>query len=469
MPTTAPEPAGYSGSLSRSTLVYLPADILEQIFQLLRSAWVTDIYASTPLRFDYELFQGEYLLPLSTSCRIMRAQTLPYIFRELYNWDSSRGTVWPQSLWPYCKIVHIRDRTVRTAMKLDISEQTIHALSAMPFLVKVTLRFESSIPSRILHALSLSPSLLHLEIYQARVDGEPLPFSLTFPALETLIISTAGFLSVVDQDEVDRDKQSSNIHSLLAVLGSRLREIRISGDLISPAFPTIEWKHLQKLVITEHTPTPYVAVPDIVANMPALRDLQVLYTAPVSHNFPDLPTSRISPVLHLGSTTCSTLSDTCPLLSSVTLGNLLPGDSIFAQLPATLSSLRLRAPVDPYNDNMGFPEYAHYPLNQDTLPRALDHMRHLHDLREFCIDLDFFVTASLIQAIGSTLPQIEVLEFNIPRYQFIASPHRFNKNDRDPAILLALNLFSNLRHLRTTMNFMRFFDDPHYSREVTAQ
>ncbi|KAK6980785.1 hypothetical protein R3P38DRAFT_3118099 [Favolaschia claudopus] len=461
-------PLECSAASPRPTLDTLPADILQSIIKLLYDEWLDNVhpkFRSYP-RFDHERCQGEYLLDLSLTCRNLRAQTMPLIFREVYNWESSRGTVWPKSVWPYLKIIHIRECTVRNPRKLDLSLDTIHSLALMPLLTKATVRLDSSIPPALLHSLSLAPSLLRLEIHQARFDGEFPSSPLPFHTLETLLISSSGFRGVANQENVDHSKQTMNAESLFRALSCRLTELSVSGEFMARTFPSIEWLHIRRLAITEREPSPNVPVPELISNMPALRDLEVLYT---------LDTTRAAhmkgrfPSFHLGDQSGRMLSDRCPLLSRVTLGNVLPDDSIFAQLPACLESLMLRAPVDPYDAHMGFPRDAYCPFNEHTLPKALSHMQHLRDLTEVCLDLDSFVKAPIIHHIGLILPQLEILEFRLPRYMFLDSPMRFNARDRDPAILLALNLFSCLLHLRITMHFQRLHSDPHYSREVTAQ
>ncbi|KAK7014047.1 hypothetical protein R3P38DRAFT_3362817 [Favolaschia claudopus] len=450
------------------TLDTLPGDILQSIIKILYDEWLHNVhpkFRSYP-RFDHERCQGEYLLGLSLTCRNLRAQTMPLIFREVYNWESSRGTVWPKSLWPYFKIVHIRDCTIRNPRKLALSLATIHSLAVMPSLTKATVRLDSSIPPALLHSLSLAPSLLRLEIHQARFDGDFPSSPLPFHALDTLLISSSGFRGVASQENVDHSKQATNAGSLLRALSCRLTELRISGEFIPRTFPSIEWLHLRRLAITEHEPSPYVSVPELVFNMPALRDLEVLYTVDMTRA---AHMRGRFPSFHLGEQSGRLLSDRSPLLSRVTLGNTLPDDSIFAQLPACLESLRLLAPVDPYDAHMGFPRDAYCPFNEHTLPKALSHMQHLRDLTELCLDLDSFVKAPIIHHIGLILPQLEILEFRLPRYMFLDSPVCFNARDRDPAILLALNLFSRLFHLRITMHFQRMHSDPHHAREVTAQ
>ncbi|KAK7014309.1 hypothetical protein R3P38DRAFT_3003153 [Favolaschia claudopus] len=453
-------------------LTTLPPDILDLIFQLLYDAWLVDIHRKFGgpqggyARFDYERCQGEFLFALSLSCRHLRAQTMRWIFREVYNWETSRGRVWPESIWPYIKIVNLRDCTGRTSRKLELSLETIRSLPAMLSLVKATIRLEASIPSSLLQALSFAPALLRLEIFQARFDGE-FPSSsctLPFPCLETLVISICGFKAVAGQKDVDRIKQANNVHSLLKAVGSRLSELRISGDLISQAFPSLQWSHMRTFAITEHKPTPYITLSNLVSRMPSLRDLQVLYTA-------EVPPDRVAPVFpsfHLGDSESPSVL-TCHLLSTATLGNILPGDPILVQLPASLRYLHLRAPVDPFDTEAGFPQNAYFPLNEHALTEALHQRRYLPYLVELSIDLDSFVTAPLIQQIASALPQLEVLELSLPRFLFVNSPRRFQEKDRDPAILTALNLFPRIRHLRITMNFPKPIRDIRRSREVTAR
>ncbi|KAK6978082.1 hypothetical protein R3P38DRAFT_2809534 [Favolaschia claudopus] len=453
-------------------LVSLPTDVLGLIFQLLYDQWFCDYHPkfrrSRP-HFSYERCAEEYLVALSCSCRQSRAQTLPWIFREVYNWDSSRGRVWPESLWPYFKIVHIRDYTVQTDLqpwtrrKLDLSPETVRSLSMMPFLSKATIRLESSIPSDLLHALSQAPSLLCLEVHQARFDGTFPSTALAFSTLETLLISTAGFNTMVKQDDIDPGKQAANVASLLTAVSHRLTELAISGDFISCAFTAIKWPQIRRLAITDHPPTQPTPVLDLVAKMPQLRDLQVVYTTGLTHD------PSVFPPIQLGDNTRRVLSDSCPLLSSLTLGNVLSDDLIFAQLPPTLDVLDLRAPVDPYDPDCGFPRGAYFPLDQQITQAALSRMRYLSDLKELCFDLDSFVTAPFIEHIAVVLPHVEILEFDVPRYVFMSSPRRFDEQNRDPALLVALNRFPRLQHLRIAMNFPRKYWDPECSREVTAK
>lgn len=88
----APTPSWHASP----TLVTLPTDVLQIVLQLLY-----DPYNDQRQRYDHETCKGIFLLPLSESCRYMRGQTLPWIFREVYNWDRPDGSMWPESLWPF--------------------------------------------------------------------------------------------------------------------------------------------------------------------------------------------------------------------------------------------------------------------------------------------------------------------------------------------------------------------------------
>ncbi|KAJ7857107.1 hypothetical protein B0H14DRAFT_3864808 [Mycena olivaceomarginata] len=151
----------------------------------------------------------------------MRAQTLPWIFRDVYNW--SRPGIWPETLWGFFMSVHIRD-------------------------------YSASVPAELLRALSLAPCLIFLEIHQARFDGSASSSPLPFATLESLVVCISGFRGV------------------------------ISGDLLSPDFLSLTWVQLWTFVITEHTPTPYITVPELVSKTPALHDLSILFSADLSRD-----------------------------------------------------------------------------------------------------------------------------------------------------------------------------------------
>jgi hypothetical protein len=80
------------------TLVTLPTDVLQLVLELLYNPCVRDEEWG---RYDHETCKGRSLLPLSDCCRYLRRQMLPWIFREVYNWDCHDNSIWPESLWHF--------------------------------------------------------------------------------------------------------------------------------------------------------------------------------------------------------------------------------------------------------------------------------------------------------------------------------------------------------------------------------
>ncbi|KAK6975080.1 hypothetical protein R3P38DRAFT_3238221 [Favolaschia claudopus] len=189
------EPLSQVSETSQITLIAVPPDILHDIFDVLyecgRRNPVTD-------RYDLEVSKGRLLLPLSMCCRYLRAQTLPWIFREVYNWDMD-DSVWPETLWPFIRcdevlierklmlnsfsIINVRDRSLRNPGPIVLTPTMLDALTNMPAVVKVTVRLTSAIQVGLLHALSQAPQLKILEFFESRLDGTFSPSELSFPHL----------------------------------------------------------------------------------------------------------------------------------------------------------------------------------------------------------------------------------------------------------------------------------------------
>ncbi|KAJ7023784.1 hypothetical protein C8F04DRAFT_1193094 [Mycena alexandri] len=397
-------------------------------------------------------WEGRSLLPLSQSCRYLRGQTVPWIFREVYNWARRDGTIWPETLWPFFRTVHLRDHSMRNPGNIPLSSAMSAAVPMMGSLTKVTLRLDIPVPADLLRALSLAPRLTYLEIHQARFD-EPADYSsLPFATLEVLSMCIAGFTGVIRSEGIDRAKETSNVLTLLKNLSHSLLVLKISGDLLSPEFPFLRWLKLRKFTITEHTPTPFVSLPDLVSQMLALRELSVLYSADLSRN---RDAGENYPPFRLGTAGGKVL--TSPL-TSVTLSNLEPADPIFAQLPRTLPSLHLWAMVDGYLPVMGAPaRLCEAPLTETTAPIALKKISHLEDLTELSLTLNDFATAALIHQVASIFPRLRFLELGNSSYLYGGS---WSPDVSDSAVLEALQRFPVLTHLHISLNFGDLRFDP---------
>ncbi|KAJ6516871.1 hypothetical protein C8R47DRAFT_407190 [Mycena vitilis] len=109
-----------------------------------------------------------------------------------------------------------------------------------------------------------------------------------------------------------------------------------------PDLPLIRWPRLRTFVAAEHLPTPYISIPVLTAQMPALRELSVLFSADMSREVGD------GPPFTFGVPDGRLLTDACSRLTSVTLANSQPTGPIFKQLPATLEALHLVVARDLY-------------------------------------------------------------------------------------------------------------------------
>ncbi|KAJ7301389.1 hypothetical protein DFH08DRAFT_978795 [Mycena albidolilacea] len=316
----------------------------------------------------------------------------------------------------------------------------------MTALARVTLRLVSQIPPDLLGGLSLIPNLTVLEIHQARFDGAAPPRVLAFPSLETLLISICGFRGVVRASSIDRTKENENVLALLQNTSDRLDTLQISGDLISMGFLALEWPVLRQFSVTEHTPTPYISVPDLVARMPAIRELSVLYSADLTRI-----DGELYPPFTLGIPGGENLSRHCPLLNRVTLSNMGRVDPIFQQLPASLESLHLLAVRDHYISGERPRPPREAAFTAIDVPIVLTSISRLDTLAELTLTLEDFPTADMIRAVASAQPQLRFLQLG--RYYY-SHGDVYVEDVRDDTIIEALRELPNLTHLRLALDFL---------------
>ncbi|KAJ6531556.1 hypothetical protein B0H10DRAFT_1973276 [Mycena sp. CBHHK59/15] len=407
------------------TLISLPGDILGIVFEILMEYEPAGLY-------DQERCMAAGLIPLSQTCRRMREHLMPWLYREVYNWSRMDGDV-----WPFLRIVHLRDHSVRNPRHISLNNDLCIALPTMTSLTKVTLRLVSHIPPDLLAALSLIPYLTILEIHQARFDGAARPGVLSFPSLEILLISICGFQGVVRASGIDRQKRRK--------IGG-VRTLQISGDLLGVGFLQLKWPALHNFSITEHTPTPYISVPDLAAQMPALQQLSVLFSADLTRNH-----SEPYPPFTLGSCDGGNLTHRCPVLRSVTLSNLGPADPIFQQLPASLEALHLLSARDLYAPRPGAPKLLQdTPLTADDLPIVLNSISRLDTLVELTLTFYEFPTPAVIRDVASAMPQLRFLQLG---RHFYSHGDVYIEDVRDDAIIDALRELPHLTHLRIALDF----------------
>ncbi|KAJ6492034.1 hypothetical protein C8R45DRAFT_1212891 [Mycena sanguinolenta] len=172
-----PEPAAHVSP----TLVTIPSDILHLILVLLAD--------SSSLSVDLaDIFVNKRYLGYFAKCII--------------------GKFKPETIWPFFRTGHIRDRSIQHPANIALLPTLYEALPAMLSLIKVTLRLEGPLPSKLLDTLSLIPRLMSLDIIKR------------------------GFRSVVRADNIYRAQKLRNILALLKTPSPRLTALQISGDLL---------------------------------------------------------------------------------------------------------------------------------------------------------------------------------------------------------------------------------------------
>ncbi|KAJ7453582.1 hypothetical protein B0H11DRAFT_2070384 [Mycena galericulata] len=397
--------------------------------------------------WDGEDCRGTRLIPVSSTCRYLREHAKPWIFRKMYNWSRDGDDVWPDTLWPVIVEAHLRNNSIRHPKPIALSTAIFRALPSMSSLKKVTLRLDIPISSEILMALSLVPHLTSLDISQARLDGPSLSFPQhCFISLATLSITIWKFTAVVSPREVDPQSEWDNVVTLLRTVSGSLTSFSISGDLLSPDFLSLKWPLLKRFTVTEHTPVPYLLVPEIISQMPVLFELSILYSSDLTRS-----PEELRPPFTLGTLDSRPLTAGCAHLRSVTLSNLQPADPIFAQLPVTLEAVHIVAARDLYIPEDSAPRWTQeFPLTPLTALTVLEHMSHLTELAELTLTLDHFPTPALISVIAAGFPSLRFLELGCLNY--LRDPLFFG-DVRDEALLEPLAQLTSLTHLRISLDF----------------
>lgn len=80
--------------LHSTTILDLDGDVIYLIIEYIWNTARVLPYEEGQVPFN----RGSKLLALSVACRQTREATMPWIFREIYNWPDS---IWPRSLWRF--------------------------------------------------------------------------------------------------------------------------------------------------------------------------------------------------------------------------------------------------------------------------------------------------------------------------------------------------------------------------------
>ncbi|KAF8144288.1 hypothetical protein K438DRAFT_2029214 [Mycena galopus ATCC 62051] len=428
------------------SLVNVPLDILDQIFEtLLALEAASETVTQQP--YGHELCNSACLIPVSETCRHIRSVALPWIFREVYNWDRNGADVWPDTLWPFLFTIHIRDFSVRHPSSIPLTSRIFAALPKLHNLTRVTLRLQAAIPFNLLIALAAIPNLSELEILQLRLDGPPPPDDLSFQSLSSLLIGICGFEGVIRVPNIDLGCELRNVVILLRRLSRQLTTLCVSGDLLSAEFCDLPWPKLRHFTAMDHAPRPFIPVPRLVAHMHALHSLAVLFAADLSLDYKQ---KELLPPFRLGIVNGGLLADSCPLLTSVSLASMPHDDPIFAQLSSSVESLHL-LPMRELHSRIKHRDLREVRFYQESAFSALEHIAHLDRLTELSFTvLQHAPTPEFIRTIALQFPRLRSLQLGY----FIRLEYDMHlvELSTTAALFEALRSVHGLRHLKISLD-----------------
>ncbi|KII92622.1 hypothetical protein PLICRDRAFT_37401 [Plicaturopsis crispa FD-325 SS-3] len=371
----------------------------------------------TNLHYGRLLNPVRNLLPLSLTCKRLREQCLPIIFRQS---SSRRRRMHPRSIRKYIQTLHLRDSE---AVKTISLRGYIFNLSTFPALRRLVLQFSGRPSQMLLRAASTVPTLDDLDIECARFDG-PRLFGLSrFTHLRRLA------LSIYLPPEPSPNKEVNNVRSYLHSLSPQLEELEVLGDFCGMCtLADTSWPRLHSLTMTGHAPGwDKTDIPTTVARMPCLRTLNMDFSVCRQN-----PSSNIPPFLYLPRTQCEGLDvarmpfpEALPHLTSLTLSQVAyPFDAILDHLPERLVSLKVLARKDtiPHSfwDERPFilrSEWRGYnPLSLSTAFRVAHRIAQMPALTELVLSLDCVPPPELVQAISRSCPRLTVLELADKEY-----------------------------------------------------
>ncbi|KAF7295545.1 hypothetical protein MIND_01094500 [Mycena indigotica] len=408
------------------SFVVLPVDIMNLIFDFLQTN-------GTPN--EHQLVD---LLSLSLTCRDLRFLVLPRLFRRISSDNASRDSVWPISLWPFFRTLQLHDRD----QIIFLSSGMLSALSSMPAVTKIVLSTKAVVPAEFFVAASAIATLQVLELRKVRLDGQMPSVPLTFPSLSNLVISIVGPQGVTRVAGIDTEREKERIVSLLTIVAPQLETLAISGELLSPPICDLAWPKLREFTVTEHTPIPYIPTPRLLAHMPALHSLALLYTMDIWRD--EVATFKLGTSVHDPLINCS------PNLTAVTLSNMGLDDPILDQLPPLLDGLSLVPMWDLHNHlpyHNAFGEVRFFREDAMNLVRRLSRFNHLTKL-EFLV-LQQQPRPPLIDLVATLFPALQSLHLGYNVYR-AADVYLIEMSDM--TFISSLRGIQNLRHLKFSLD-----------------
>ncbi|TFK21379.1 hypothetical protein FA15DRAFT_672642 [Coprinopsis marcescibilis] len=437
---------------------------------------------------------AQNLRNLSLACRVLRDVSLPIIFSQV-KWPHPRKHTeegglefFPPHLWPHFRSFtldwpdHWPDSTPplwgdRYYVGGDYHPRHLDKLvKAIPQMLALS-SFHISCPfyppTSIISALIQCPSIRELSchdtpLYANMIPRVPAQFNLEklaiVPVGEALRVGEGPYSAKYQEiyyylrDYRKRFKNDSlapyAATAFLFSLGksSHLRHIQISGELCTlHDLAQQDWPRLDTLILTGHAPRPQgmVELVDVVAKMPKLRDIRLLFASVKSD-----PSFRLLPIAHNNLTARGTSACVLSQIRYLALSNACHLRGVFQYTPF-LERLVICAIIDLPKVPIALGRAEVYNLLADIAeaPSAPDInggiRNHLKVLR---IMIEDKANPELYRNICAQFPKLENLEVELCGYHDGKSIFPWSEF-ADPFVAL-----SKLRCLRICVQFPEFDD-----------
>jgi hypothetical protein len=414
------------------------------------------------------------IINLSSTCRVLRETCLPVLFSDIH-WphankhDEESGLhFFPPNLWPYFKFVDtlfvapleniLNGRVFRRLQLLWPEEwpdatpprwgdrfyiggdyhprhidKLVTAIPMMPSLTSFHLCCPFFPPTSILNAVIQCSSLRELSIHETPLYFSMIPRVPPNFHLERIVLVPVGEAVRVGEGPYDaryaepsyyfreyRKKYKNDVLARYAATAllfqlskpTWLRYVQMSADLCNiDEFAARDWPRLETLVLTGHSPRGTAGIVGIVARMPRLTELRLLFSrTKTDQGFRVLPdhnsTGKYSPAV-LGQLKYLALSNACNFDGVLHYATSLERLAVCAiidqpRVPIALS----RAEIDRMLEDME--------IGQRSAESKLLRLR---------IMIEDKVNPALCHAIALHCPQLQALEIEICGYHDGKSIH----------------------------------------------
>ena len=415
------------------------------------------------------------LWPLSLTSKRLRELCLPIMFKRVV-WPNKRipnieddVPMLPETLWPYIQYVcanfkHLEnifdpsDLNVRN-FRLHYSDddynidELIDAIPKLTGLSTFSIHSLTTPPDMLIDALFRCPSLVDLSFEETPLDFRP-PLAhceslrtLRFRDGRDLRVNGSPSLfirswwespgrKIYEQIELQRcDLDKAATAHILSVHSPFLRHVElVSGLTPVCGLADMAWPKIHKLVLTGPCPSLGEPILPIIQSMPALRDLQILYSrCPPQHGPPYWFVCPPDTIAGNDKSPTLTLETCSPILRSLTLSNPHPADMVFRGMPRSLESLTLLSIYEWPHQTKGIDHtFATRIVREVSVCGA-----RLHELR-MCVNKE--PTVSLVDTIVRSFPGLETLHLGFDAWprpvirqgidtrHWVSNPFDFGKN-----------------------------------------